>query len=80
LTGKIEVVEFGGVMAHVTIRMGKDIIESVLTKRSVEEMKLKVQRHGQGRHEVGSDARERLVRPTFRFRAKSSAKTMLASS
>lgn len=42
LVGKIEEIEFGGVMAHVTVRVGKDIIESVITKRSAEEMKLKV--------------------------------------
>ena len=42
LVGKIEEIEFGGVMAHVTVRVGKDIIESVITKRSAEDMKLKV--------------------------------------
>jgi molybdopterin-binding protein len=42
LTGKIEKIELGGVMAHVTMRVGKDIIESVITKRSAEELKLKV--------------------------------------
>ena len=34
--------ELGGVMAHVTVQVGKNLIESVITKRSVEEMKLKV--------------------------------------
>lgn len=29
-------------MTHVTIRVGKNLIESVITKRSAEEMKLKV--------------------------------------
>lgn len=29
-------------MAHVTVRVGQDVIESVITKRSAEEMKLKV--------------------------------------
>ena len=42
LTGKIEEVQLGGVMAHVAIRVGNDIIESVITRRSAEEMKLKV--------------------------------------
>ena len=42
LTGKIEQIEFGGVMAHITVRVGKGLIESVITKRSAEEMKLKV--------------------------------------
>jgi molybdopterin-binding protein len=42
LTGEITEIEFGGVMAHVTVRVGKDLIESVITKRSADEMKLKV--------------------------------------
>jgi molybdopterin-binding protein len=32
----------GGVMAHVVIRVGSDLIESVITRRSADEMKLKV--------------------------------------
>ena len=42
LTGKIEELQLGGVMAHVVIRVGNDQIESVITRRSAEEMKLKV--------------------------------------
>ena len=42
LTGKIEELQLGGVMAHVVIRMGNDLIESVITRRSAEEMKLKI--------------------------------------
>jgi molybdopterin-binding protein len=42
LEGKITEIQVGGVMAHVTMRVGKNLIESVITKRSVEEMKLKV--------------------------------------
>jgi molybdopterin-binding protein len=42
LTGKIEEIQLGGVMAHVVIRVGKDVIESVITRRSADEMKLKV--------------------------------------
>jgi molybdopterin-binding protein len=42
LEGKIEQLEFGGVMAHVVIRVGKNLIENVITKRSADEMKLKV--------------------------------------
>jgi molybdopterin-binding protein len=41
LVGKIEEIHFGGVMAHVVVRVGKDLIESVITKRSADEMKLK---------------------------------------
>jgi molybdate transport system regulatory protein len=42
LAGKVEEIQFGGVMAHVVVRVGKDLIESVITKRSADEMKLKV--------------------------------------
>ena len=42
LTGKIEEIHLGGVMAHVVVSVGKDVIESVITRRSADEMKLKV--------------------------------------
>jgi molybdopterin-binding protein len=42
IEGKIVELELGGVMAHVTVQVGKNLIESIITKRSVEEMKLKV--------------------------------------
>lgn len=42
LEGKVTEIESGGVMTHVVIRVGKNIVESVITKRSAEEMKLKV--------------------------------------
>ncbi|HXM98658.1 MAG TPA: TOBE domain-containing protein [Candidatus Dormibacteraeota bacterium] len=42
LQGKIIELQFGGVMAHIVIRVGKNLIESVITKRSADEMKLKV--------------------------------------
>jgi molybdopterin-binding protein len=42
LEGKVVEIEFGGVMAHVVVSVGKNMIESVITKRSAEEMKLKV--------------------------------------
>jgi molybdopterin-binding protein len=42
LEGKVTEIQFGGVMAHVTIQVGKNVVESVITKRSVDEMKLKV--------------------------------------
>ena len=42
LAGEIVELEFGGVMAHVVVRVGKHMIESVITKRSAEEMKLKI--------------------------------------
>jgi molybdopterin-binding protein len=42
LAGEIIELEFGGVMAHVVVGVGTDLIESVITKRSAEEMKLKI--------------------------------------
>jgi len=42
LKGKIEEIQFGGVMAHVVVRVDGGLIESVITKRSADEMKLKV--------------------------------------
>jgi molybdopterin-binding protein len=42
LEGEIVELHFGGVMAHVVIRVGENLIESVITKRSADEMKLKV--------------------------------------
>ena len=42
LTGKIEELQLGGVMAHVVVRVGNDLIESVITRRSAEEMKLQI--------------------------------------
>lgn len=41
LVGKIVSIELGEVMAHVTVRVGKNQIESVITRRSAEEMGLK---------------------------------------
>jgi molybdopterin-binding protein len=42
LEGKITELQLGGVMAHVVIRVGDNLIESVITRRSAEEMSLKV--------------------------------------
>ncbi len=42
LEGKVAEIESGGVMTHVVVRVGKNVVESVITKRSAEEMKLKV--------------------------------------
>jgi molybdopterin-binding protein len=39
---KVVEIEIGDVLAHVVMRVGKNVIESVITKRSAEEMKLKV--------------------------------------
>jgi molybdopterin-binding protein len=42
LEGEITELQLGGVMAHVVIRVGDNLIESVITRRSAEEMNLKV--------------------------------------
>jgi molybdopterin-binding protein len=41
LKGTIEEVQMGDVLAHVTVRVGDSLIESVITRRSAEDMKLK---------------------------------------
>jgi molybdopterin-binding protein len=42
LEGKIAELQLGGVMAHIVVRVGDNLIESVITRRSAEEMSLKV--------------------------------------
>ena len=41
LRGTIEEIQWGDVLVHVSVRVGNDIIESVITRRSAEEMGLK---------------------------------------
>ena len=41
LAGTIEDILLGTVMAHVVVRVGNNVIESVITKRSAEQMGLK---------------------------------------
>ena len=41
LIGRISEVELGDIMAHVTVRIGKDIVESVITRKSADELALK---------------------------------------
>jgi len=41
LRGKIEEITLGDVMAHVVVRVGDNLIESVITRRSAEELSLK---------------------------------------
>jgi molybdopterin-binding protein len=40
IEGKIVELELGGVMGQVTLQAGQNMIENVITKRSVEAMKL----------------------------------------
>lgn len=41
LVGKVAEIHLGEVMAHVVVRIGKNAIESVITRRSAEELGLK---------------------------------------
>ncbi len=41
LQGTIEELQLGSVMAHITVRVGENLIDSVITRRSAEEMALK---------------------------------------
>jgi molybdopterin-binding protein len=41
LKGIVEEIQLGGVMAHIGVRVGENLIESVITRRSAEEMALK---------------------------------------
>jgi molybdopterin-binding protein len=41
LRGQIVDIQLGGVMAHVAVQVGENHIESVITRRSVEELQLK---------------------------------------
>jgi molybdopterin-binding protein len=42
LIGKITELELGDIMAHVVVEVGTNLVESVITRRSAEEMHLKV--------------------------------------
>ena len=42
ILGKVEEIYLGDIMAHIVVRAGEVIIESVITRRSADEMKLKV--------------------------------------
>jgi molybdopterin-binding protein len=41
LRGSIEEIQLGDVMAHVVVRVGENLIESAITRRSADELKLK---------------------------------------
>jgi molybdopterin-binding protein len=41
LKGKVTEVILGDVMAHVTIRVGQNLIDSIITRKSADELKLK---------------------------------------
>ncbi len=46
LEGKVVQVVLGGIMAHRDVRIGKSQIESVITRRSAEQLDLKKWRQG----------------------------------
>ena len=41
LEGKVASVKLGDIMAHVVVKIGKSRIDSVITRRSAEDLKLK---------------------------------------
>ncbi len=41
LKGEVTEVQLGTITALITVKVGNDLVESVITKRSAEEMKLK---------------------------------------
>lgn len=41
LPGTIEDIQTGDIMAHVVVRIGDNLVESVITRNSAEELKLK---------------------------------------
>ena len=41
LKGTLEEIQLGDVLAHITVNVGDSVIESVITRRSAEEMALK---------------------------------------
>jgi molybdopterin-binding protein len=41
LPGKIEEIQVGDIMARVVVRVGENLIESIITRNSAEELKLK---------------------------------------
>jgi molybdopterin-binding protein len=42
LVGKVVEIKLGNVMAHVVVRVGENEVDSVITRRSAEELNLKV--------------------------------------
>jgi len=42
LPGIVQEVRLGAIMAHVVVKVGENIVESVITRTSAEELKLKV--------------------------------------
>jgi molybdopterin-binding protein len=45
LHGQVKDVKLGTVMAHIVVQVGDNVVESVITRRSAEEMALKIGDH-----------------------------------
>lgn len=41
LPGKVEDIQVGDIMAHVVVKVGNNVVESVITRTSAEELRLK---------------------------------------
>lgn len=41
LPGTVQDIQLGSIMAHVVVKVGESLVESVITRTSVEELKLK---------------------------------------
>jgi molybdopterin-binding protein len=41
LRGTIEDIQIGDIMAHIVVKVGDNLVESVITRNSIEELKLK---------------------------------------
>lgn len=41
LLGTVEEIQIGDIMAHVVVKVGDNLIESIITRNSAEELKLK---------------------------------------
>ncbi|HVV45734.1 MAG TPA: TOBE domain-containing protein [Bryobacteraceae bacterium] len=41
LSGAVERIQTGDIMSHVTVRVGDNLIESIITRESAEDLKLK---------------------------------------
>jgi len=56
--GKIEEIQLGDIMAHVVVRVGDNLIESAITRRSADELNLKKgrYRHRGGKSDRGNDS------------------------
>lgn len=40
--GKITEIKLGDIMAHIVVKVGDNVVEAVITRKSADEMKLKV--------------------------------------